>query len=507
METNNHIYVVTLPLKTQPFQEHLLNKMLIASGKIHNAMNAKMYKIYDYVTQTNDYINATNKLKFLSNYSHQIKNTKNNIVDFRPFTKFGFVGFVGKFNKRYSNCGINSTLLQSIATNLFAGWDKLLKNKAKQVHYKKHGEYESLRWVVSNGRFCCLNLNLENNTITIKYNKNKILTIPFLVNTNSLYELTALSQEIRTITIKKSVVRGKDKFFLSIGVKGKIYTKGRQLGVGSVGIDLGTSTVAMVSDNNVRHDILAYGIDNIETKLKLKQRKLDRSIRATNPSLFNDNGEIIKIKKGQKRNWIFSNNAIKLKKEIKELHRKSSVARKNKHIQLANIYLPSGNDFKVDSFNVSAAAKKSTESKIKKNGKIASKKRYGKTIANRAPSMFIEILKNKVETLGGKFTKINNKNATTQFDFTDSETPFKPHSLNQRIITLSNGDIHSRDLLSAFNVKNIIVAENDKKSVENYNVDKMRKDYTNFYKLEKCEIIKHKKRLKPTMKTVGVFNC
>ena len=44
METNNHIYVVTLPLKTQPFQEHLLNKMLIASGKIHNAMNAKMYK-------------------------------------------------------------------------------------------------------------------------------------------------------------------------------------------------------------------------------------------------------------------------------------------------------------------------------------------------------------------------------------------------------------------------------------------------------------------------------
>ena len=126
--------------------------------------------------------------------------------------------------------------------------------------------------------------------------------------------------------------------------------------------------------------------------------------------------------------------------------------------------------------------RKSKEITFNKKGKINSRKRFGKSIANHAPSMFITILENKVKSLGGSLTKVDIKNAASQFDFTN-ET-FTKHELKERRINLSNGNTHCRDSIAAFNLQHLI---GDKE----YDVSTMKEKYNKFCRMEQEEIKRH----------------
>ena len=113
--------------------------------------------------------------------------------------------------------------------------------------------------------------------------------------------------------------------------------------------------------------------------------------------------------------------------------------------------------------------------------------------------MFITILENKVKSLGGELIKVDIKNAASRFDFTNSD--FVEHKLNERKITLSNGNTHQRDLLAAFNLQHL---NNDDESLKSYNIEEMKKDYPTFCKLEEIEIGKFVNGQKKSHKyTVG----
>lgn len=58
--------------------------------------------------------------------------------------------------------------------------------------------------------------------------------------------------------------------------------------------------------------------------------------------------------------------------------------------------------------NFKGLQRRAKETKVnEKTGKINKKKRYGKSLANKAPSMFLEILKNKVIAVNGKYIEVN----------------------------------------------------------------------------------------------------
>ncbi len=86
----------------------------------------------------------------------------------------------------------------------------------------------------------------------------------------------------------------------------------------------------------------------MDRPLKLIQRKMDRSKRATNLNKFNDNGT---IKQGNRDKWIFSNHYLKLKRLRKELYRKQAEIRKQDHYILINKLLNLGNKFYVETMS------------------------------------------------------------------------------------------------------------------------------------------------------------
>jgi len=148
----------------------------------------------------------------------------------------------------------------------------------------------------------------------------------------------------------------------------------------------------------------------MQNKLRRINRAMDRSRRSCNQWAFDADGQIIPIdkipaehkNKFGRRDWKVSKRYIALKAKRKELFRKQAAVRKQSHWLLVNRALSYGTEFHVEKMNFAALAKRSKQTKrSKKTGKILSKKRFGKSLANRAPAMFIEMLRLKVTAVGG----------------------------------------------------------------------------------------------------------
>jgi hypothetical protein len=160
------------------------------------------------------------------------------------------------------------------------------------------------------------------------------------------------------------------------------------------------------------------------------------------------------IKKGNREKWIDSNRYIKTKNELAELQRKIMVRRKQSHEILANHILDLGNKIYVETMNykgLQARAKNMTINE--KTGRINKKKRFGKSLAIKAPSMFLTILDNKLKWHDEILLKINTyKVKASQYNHVAND--YEKKSLNERWNDFEEFKIQ-RDLYSAFLIMNV----------------------------------------------------
>lgn len=165
------------------------------------------------------------------------------------------------------------------------------------------------------------------------------------------------------------------------------------------------------------------------------------------------------------------------------------------HHELANQLLPLGDSFYIEDMNFKALQKKAKEAKKSKKGKWQSRKRFGKSIANKAPAPFIKILERKVQRLNCTFERVSTFDTkASQFDHIDHT--FKKAKLSKRWKTLADGTRVQRDLYSAF----LLQCLND--TLDGYDDTYTQEHFSNFKKLHDLEI----QRLKTidTPSSVGV---
>ena len=122
----------------------------------------------------------------------------------------------------------------------------------------------------------------------------------------------------------RKTIRGKVEYYLQLVMKG-IPPQKREVIEGEVGLDIGISTLAAVSDQEVMIEEFCEGLDMLEKEKRLILRKMDRSRRATNHHKYNDDGT---FKKGNKDKWIRSKRYWKNLFELKEICRKLAAKRK-----------------------------------------------------------------------------------------------------------------------------------------------------------------------------------
>jgi len=526
-EIMEEVFVLELPLQVEKYQADILNKRYEQLRQLYNYVQGKLLRQYRYFEQMKEFQDCKTfkaKREFIKTHPFQIKGVlgrNKELLDIF-FDEYGILGLVAKLGqkpigagKTYTDLGISSTILANLSDNIWSSWNKKLYDyHADRISFKKFGElntFGSGKIVQKKDNevkeyFPGMVLHLDKMEIDIKTNgalgkKATFIILPILHNPKHAdYEMMALaggSRSIKVLTIVRRMVRSQYKYYVQLTIEGEKPQKGRTLGKGNVGIDLGPTTVAVCGENVVSIDKLASRCDNIQEEITRLSRKIDRSRRANNPQNFNEDGT---IKRGIKLLWNDSKRYKELRRELAELRRKQADIRKQQHIDRANALLKEGDTFIVENNQISGWTTRAKETKVNENtGKIQKKKRFGKSGANHAPSMFVSILENKVKSLGGEVVKVDTKNAASQYDFTDGS--FTKHELKERNVTLSNGDTHQRDMLAAFNLQHL---KYDEAEAKQYDTEAMAADYERFCQLEQEEIQRYKnKEKKDDRGTIG----
>lgn len=439
------------------------------------------------------------KLKFYQNEKEQTLKQLFELQKTFRLSEYSMHEYITPMRK-YFGSRVNVNVAQKTATRAWNTFRKKLKGEAKKVRFIPRGEFISFEG--------------KNNTTGWRYDNRKIVyqnyKIPLLIKENDFYIQEALSYieneeifqyktskgEIKEATYKvkfvriiQKTIRGKERYFAQLICQGYPPPKRDKhtgslkypLGKGRVGGDIGTSTMAFVGEKQLSLFNLGEQIkriDNVQREIKRLQRKLERSKCATNPQYFDEVG---RIKKGKKE-WHYSKRYFRIKNKLRELHRKLALYRKLSHQCMANQIKTWGNEFYIEKMNIRGLQKRAKETKVsEKTSKFQKKKRFGKTIANRAPSSFITILKQKVQNSGGTFEEVNTWTfKASQYDHKCKTYKKKP--LKERWHNFKDKTKVQRDLYSAFLLKN----SNKNKKTANRNL--CIKTYDSFKELHDEEI-------------------
>ena len=369
-------YILTLPLKTEVYQEHILEKRFrLGEHLYNNFLNFEKKKFYE-MTKRKDYRDAQNLIKELTiqiNSLDEFKESKQLIQELRKqrkeqydiiynikkmfdWSEFGFINDMKKYRKYYK-ANLNSTICDNLSGRCFKAFEKmeseLIKDQYRNdedkvnpcVHYKRK---DSLRCLTAkkNSTGIRFSLDEENRIGTVKWQG---LVFSIDLSKCTLYEWQALQSDICYCAVKREKIKGKWKCYIQITLKGHVPDKfdkqtgelKRQLGKGNVGLYFTSTSLTVSTEDGVK--IYSLGIKSQDEKKSELLQKMDASRRATNPDNYNEDGT--SKEKSEIKGWYFSKAYKKYRAELYEIYRKECEEKKLLQEIIANEVIASGDVF------------------------------------------------------------------------------------------------------------------------------------------------------------------
>jgi transposase len=156
-----------------------------------------------------------------------------------------------------------------------------------------------------------------------------------------------------------------------------------------------------------------------------------------------------------------------------------------------------GDKFYVETMNYKGLQKRSKNTTIsEKTGKFNNKKRFGKSLANKAPAMFLTMLDNKLKWNNEKLYKIDTaKVKASQYNHFTGECNKK--SLSERWNEFEGFKIQ-RDLYSSFLIMNV------KDNLKEIDRNKCFESFNNFKELHDKEIIRIQNSNSKIISSMGI---
>lgn len=243
-----------------------------------------------------------------------------------------------------------------------------------------------------------------------------------------------LGQQVRQTRLVRRFIRGKDRYYAQLVVRGTPPKKPHvHAGLGIVGVDLGPSTVAVVSEAGCFLTTFCAELDRRERLVRTLMRRLDRQRRANNPDNYAADGA---VKKGPKK-WSKSARQRATELKLKSLAAQQAEHRKNLHGQLVSRIIQLGNTVLLET-----------------NSYRGWQKQFGRSVSFRAPGMFVARLKQACEKYGVRFAEINTPR--TRLSQTCHCGRIRKKKLSERTHKCPCGVECQRDLYSAFLARFVI---------------------------------------------------
>lgn len=423
-------FILELGLEVNMHEEAELNKRLDAGRQLYNACLGEAKKRLSLLRDSKEF-------RAIKNIPKTVKGKPNpeRTNAFRELnTKFGFREYdlhkyATTIRHSWIEYHIDASTAQKLATKAFKAVQRMAFGLAKKVRFKGKNRLKSLEG--------------KSNKTGIRYKDGVVywsgLELPCIIDIKDVVVAHGLSHRVKYCRIVKRIFDGKTRFFVQLILEGIPYQK-HDFPDKIVGLDIGPSTIAHVSDDHAKLEKFCNELKDMQAEIRRLQRKLNRQRRANNPQNYNGNGT---IKKG-KKHWNNSKRYLETRRNLADLQRRLAAHRKSLHGNLANRILKHGKFVKTEKLSYKAF-----------------QKRYGKSVSNRAPGMFVAMLRRKAENANGSVDEFSTYTTKlSQYCHKCGEYTKKP--LSQRWHQCCDLNIQ-RDLYSAFLAGSVVKTQIEKK--------------------------------------------
>jgi putative transposase len=413
-------FVTEIPLAASPCQETELLARLEVGRQVYNACLGESLKRSARMRESKAYQGARN----LPKGQKDSPQAKARTQAFRTVREvFGFDGYplhayAGQFGHSWIGEHLDSLTVQAITTRAFKAVTEYTLGKTGKPRFKGKNQFDSVEG--------------KTNTSGILWRDSMVkwsgLELSALIDPSDPVIAHGLACRIKYVRIVRRKLNGRNRFYVQLVNEGQPYRKPKHpLGQGVVGIDIGPSTIAVVSEQDAFLEQFCSELLDKQKQIRRLQRQLDCQRRAGNPANYNPNGI---VEKGAKT-WRKSARQKRTQAKLAELQRKFAAHRKSLHGHMVNRVLGMGDTFKLEKLSYRAF-----------------QRRYGKSVGQRAPGMFVSHLRRKAGSAGGEVDEFPTR--PTRLSQTCHCGMIEQKPLSQRWHRCACEVVAQRDLYSAF---------------------------------------------------------
>jgi len=406
-------FTTEMPHKVAPSQEKKLLKRLEAARQVYNACLGESLKRLRLLKQSKAYQKAR-KMPRGKARSQAFREAEARV----GFREYDLHAYARQFGHCWIGDHLDAFTIQKLATRAFRAVREYALGKKGKPHFKGKGQIDSLEG--------------KSNATGIRWRDDHVewkgLYLEAIIDPDDPVIKHGLHSPVKYVRIVRRKLNGRNRFYVQLVNEGKPYRKPKnKLGKGDVGLDIGPSTIAAVSEKEAFITRFCDELEDIRGEIRRLQRKVDRQRRTNNPQNYLPDG---RVKPGVKH-WYKSKRQLRTEAKMRELYRKQAARRLSLHGRLANKVMAMGDAFHYEDLSYRAF-----------------QRLWGKSIQTRAPGKFFERLEWKVKNAGGETNEFPTSLHLSQLCHGCGTVKKKP--LSQRWHICDCGVVAQRDLYSAF---------------------------------------------------------
>jgi len=409
-------FIVEIPLRVTPIQEKRLLARLEAARQVYNACLGQSLKRLALLRQSKAYRRARKAPRGTAR-TRALREAKAAV----GFGEYDLHAYAAQLNHSWIGGHLDINTIQKLATRAFKAVQQYGFGKRGRPRFKGRNQMDTVEG--------------KSNTSGIRWREKGVewlgLELEAEIDPEDPVIAHGLSRGVKYVRLVRRKLKGRNRFYAQLVCEGQPYQKPKnEVGEGVVGLDIGPSTIAAVSERGAFLAQFCAELEPRQREIRRLQRKIERQRRANNPTNYNADGT---IKAGPKR-WRTSARQRRAEARLAELYRRQAAHRKSLHGQLVNRVLGMGDTIKLEKVSYRAF-----------------QRRFGRSVGMRAPGMFVERLKRKAESAGA--TVVEFPTHTTRLSQTChncGRVVKKP--LWQRWHVCECGIVAQRDLYSAFSL-------------------------------------------------------
>ena len=407
-------FVVEIPLRLTSAQEPLLLARLEAARQVYNACLGESLKRLGLLRQSKAY-QVARRLPKGKPRSEAFRKA-NSAVGFR---EYDLHAYARQFNHSWLGEHLDINTIQKLATRAFQAVQQYAFGKRGRPRFKGPNQMDSVEG--------------KSNTSGIRWRETRVewlgLTLEAIIDPDDPVIAHGLEARVKYVRLVRRKLNGRSRFYVQLVCEGQPYQKPQnQPGEGIVGLDIGPSTIAAVSEREAFLEPFCAKVVARRSEIRRLQRRIDRQRRANNPSNYDADGT---VRRGPKA-WRKSSRQRRTETKLAEMRRKQAAQRKSLHGSMANRVLRMGDVIQMERLSYRAF-----------------QRQFGRSVGMRAPGMFVQHLKRKAESAGVEVNEFPTR--TTRLSQTChgcGTVEKKP--LSQRWHVCDCGVVAQRDLYSAF---------------------------------------------------------